>query len=269
MELMLPFLRDMPLSGIRADRALIFGRPSEDFLGNCLLFRTAERNSMNQADVQRLRSATFRVCYSYEMLDLENREFTEGGYQAICRDIRRAVEWGYTHIQLSNPYIIELVTNEFAGQIQVVISSLLDFDSGRARVFLDVLNDPTPVTHVVISQPRLTRDRFREMQEAFTGLHLVVEVDRWLSDVQIIHDRYYNVLYGYDSEYARLELRRLATLPAIRQALRPVRAFLFEVSGVLYKVGEINTNVPRVLANIEALQRRQYDLLRNVDLETW
>ena len=269
MELMVPFLRGLPESELEAGRTVIFGRPKSDFVASCLLFQSSGSNSITADDVQRFRSSGFRVCYSYETLDLENREFTEDGYRAICEDLHRAIEWGFTHIQLSNPYVIELVTNEFGPRLSVILSSQLEFNSARARVFLDVLNNPSHITHLVVSQNQLTQERFSEMRLAFAGIQLVVEVDRWLSDVQIIHERYYNTLYGHDSIYGRLELKRLTSLPAMRQALSPVQRFLFDSPELVYKVGEINSSLSLVLANIGALQHQHFELLRNADLEMW
>ena len=269
MQLMVPFVQGICGGDFQADCTMFFGRPVEDFATNCLLYCSAKSNAMNAADVRCLRSNGFRVCYSYNVLDFENREFTELGYGAICDDIQRAIDWGYTHIQLANPYVIELATNEYASQVSVILSSQLEFNSGRARVFLDVLNNSSSVTQLIVSQNQLTKDRYSEIGHSFPGVQLVVEVDRWVSDVQVIHERYYNILYGYDTEHARAELRRVTTDPALRRALRPVSQFLFEQPGVLYKVGEINTSAELILANIEALRRGNYSLLKNVDLDIW
>lgn len=247
---MLPYLRDLPLTSIAVEDTLIYGRPADDFLAECLLFRAAAHNSMVAVDVQRLRHAGFSVCYSYEMLDLGNREFTEQGYQAIVTDLRRASNWGYSHVQLCNPYLIDLVANEFQNELKIVVSSQLEFNSGRARVFLDVMNNPSSITHVVISQKRLTPASFSEMQQAFAGIQLVVELDRWLSDVQIVHERFYNILYGHDSSSARRELRRLATSRDILTELIPTKAFVLEQPKIMYKLGEINCTAASVLANV-------------------
>jgi hypothetical protein len=235
---------------------------------SCLLYTSAAENAMCQEDVEDVRRRGRMACYVYDVLDLENVEFTPSGLSWIRKDLKQAITWGFTHIMLANPYIIELVTNEFARDIQVVISPQLEFDSERAAVFLEGLNNPVGISHVIVPTNRLTGLRLRELERAFSAQTIIVELDRWSSNVQLVNDRYFNVLHGSYHAEALGELQRLTSSADLLKMLRrPDPLFL---SGTrLIKVGEIVSPPSLVTANLEAARNRRYDSVTVVDLHLW
>jgi hypothetical protein len=212
LKLMLPFLKGVNYENLASPNSMIYGRFSNDYQRDCLVFNVAIKNSMTVDDVSYLRSLGFKVCYVYDMLDLENREFTKSGFLSINEDIKNAIKSGFTHILLSNAYLIELTANEYKDQIQIVVSQQLECNSSRFRIFFDVLNDISSISHIIISQNRLTRRRLKELITTFREVQLIVEIDRWASDIQMVHEHYYNFLYGYHNIYAIDELRKFTLI---------------------------------------------------------
>ncbi len=267
-RLMIPFSRRLDYCSLDA-RLIVYGRLEQDYQSDCLLFRASARAAMTGDDVARLRRLGAEVCYVYDVLDFENREFTPEGFAAINSDIGRAVGLGFTHIMVSNAYLVELLTNEYRNLIKVIISPLLECNSARSHVFFEVLNDASSISHLVVSQNHLTLERFEGMKRVFDGVQLIVEADRWSSDIQMIHEHYYNVLYGRYQLGAVAELVRLTRSERIRRHLAPCKHFLRSRGDVTYKIGELNAPAELVRANLDALLRGDFDAMRMVDLELW
>lgn len=268
-EIMFPFFRSAPWEELQHRVSMVYGRPRHDYQRDCLVFKCAEHETMDQQDVALLRANGFDVCYVYDMLDLENREFTEDGFLAICSDIERAIAWGYSHIMVSNGYLIELVLNEYGHKIKTVISSLLECNSDRAKVFFDVLNDVSSVSHIVLSQNHLTPARLTQTIRIFGGIQLTVEVDRWCSDLQMIHEHYYNVLYGYYNADALRELRRLTRRADIVGHIKSPVEMIWPERHLNYKVGDLNSSYTRCRSNLNSLLDQKYSEIRIVDLDMW
>lgn len=268
-SLILPYLPSFEYSDIPECR-MVYGRlEAVDYQDKCLLFVSSRENCMKKENVFSLRESGFDVCYSYDMFDFENKEFTLDGYREICADIERAVNIGFTHILLANPYTIELVCNEFGGQIKVMISSQLEINSDRGRVFFDVLNDISAVTHLVVSQNQLNRLRLSEIFHVFPDVHIVIEPDRWASDNQIIHEHYYNILYGYHNKPACSALSRLVRDPGTVRFVKPTTELFYDMPGLMYKLGELNI-IPELLRqNIAAVREKHPQRASVIDFAMW
>lgn len=269
LKLMLPFLKGVKYENLASPNSMVYGRFSNDFQKDCLLFNVAVKNSMTADDVAYLRTLGFKVCYVYDMLDLENREFTESGFLSINEDIRNAIESGFTHILLSNAYLIELTANEYKDEIQIVLSQQLECNSSRFHVFFEVLNDISSITHVVISQNRLTRARLNELVTLFKKIQLIVEVDRWASDIQMVHEHYYNILYGYYNVYAIDQLRKLSNDKGILQHVKSAADLLHNNQNLMYKIGEINVPAGLYEHNLQAILSKNFNDILIVDLNFW
>lgn len=135
-KLYLPFLIDLNMKELKPSEVVFFGRLKEDFLSDCLLFKTGLINALDRERVTKLERQGYELCYVYDVLDLENFEFTIEGYKAIRKDLDSIIKLGFSQIMLSNSYLIELVLNEYANKIDVIISSQLEINSERGRVFL-------------------------------------------------------------------------------------------------------------------------------------
>lgn len=268
--LMVPFLTTHFWTESGLSPRLVYGRFGDDFASDCLLYQAGSITTLTEDHIEALRSTGTSVCYAYDRLDFDNREFTRSGYRAVYSDMRRASSMGFTHVLLANPYLIEMVSNEFGDCLKIIISSQLDFNSARAHILLEALNHAESVTHVVVSQCQLEQGHFADMARAFKGLQLIVEVDRWLSDTRIVNDRYYNVIYGLASDAANTEARRLTLDSSLRNLLRPVKPFLLDQSlELVYKVGEINAPATIVTANARAVLTGSFSEIAIVDLHCW
>ena len=209
-KLFMPYINDNDyLEQIKSepdkDNLIIFGRYRHDYQDNCVLFNNSKHNAMTPEDVRKLKMSGFNICYVYDVFDFENREFTVDGYKALNHDINRIIKDGFTHILVSNPYLIEILCNEYKHKIKLVISSQLEINSVQGLLFFDVLNDISAISHVVLSQNHLNKSRFNELQLEFSkrNINVVVELYRPASNNQIIHEHYYNVLYGYVTKNAK------------------------------------------------------------------
>jgi hypothetical protein len=269
LKLMLPFLKGLNYQNKAYLNSMVYGRFCDDFQKECLLFHVASRNFMIPEDVQELRDRGFDVCYVYDMLDLENREFTEAGFLSIDRDIKNIIRSGFTHILLANAYLIELVCNEYGNQIQVVLSQQLEFNSARAKIFFEVINDTACISHLVISQNHLTYSRLKELQSIFKGIQLVVEPDRWASDIQMIQEHYYNMVYGYYNEYVVDELRKFTSKKEILQHIKSPDELHIDHPNLMYKIGEINMPLVLYENNLKAVLERDFSKIRIIDLYLW
>lgn len=268
--LMLPYLREMNYGNeVCSDKIMIYGRSNGDFQLNCLLFKFATNNTMKDRDVARLRRLGFDVCYVYDMLDFENREFTIKGFVAINADIKRAIEAGYTHILVANAYLIELLCNEYVDQIKVIISSLLEFNSSRARTFMDVLNDSSAISHIVVSQNHLTIDKWIEMKKVFHDVQLVLEPDRWSSNIQMIHEHYYNIVYGYHKKSALKALKNFVNQKRVYAHVKQPLELILEWPHNVYKLGEINVSPELLRHNLKALTAGDIRNIKIIDFYLW
>ena len=268
-NLMVPFLKELNYQTHIPSNSIIYGRFLNDFQKDCLLFKHSKSNAMSQQEVNQLRGFGFKMCYVYDQLDLENREFTEEGFLSIRNDIRHIIKAGFTHILLSNAYLIELVSNEFSREIHIVISQQLECNSSRAKVFFDVLNDTSPISHLIVSQNHLTENDLLEMKSEFKNIELVVEADRWASDIQIIHEHYYNIIYGHYNNYAIEELSKFVKRTDILSKIKSPNDFYLDVPHITTKLGEINVKPKLFLNNLKKFLKKDYDKIRIIDFNLW
>lgn len=268
-KFMMPFFPQEKYDWFEHDKLMIFGRPKNDFQSNCTLFNHPRTRHMTENDVFRLRKTGANVCYVYDMLDLENREFTREGFNAVNADLGRAVSAGFTHVLLSNAYLIELACNEYAKDLKVVASSLLECNSARFRTFFDVLNDNSSVSHVVVSQNHMTSERFQGLKKAFSDKALVIEVDRWTSDIQMIHEHYYNMAYGYSSEDAIKALKRFSTDENMKKHIKPLEHLWLFDTNLTYKFGEINVPHHVWRQNVTAGLTKKLQNVTIIDFALW
>lgn len=127
--------------------SIIFGRFKNDFQSNCFLYKLGKLNSISGKDIKFLKQQGFKLCYSYEVFDFENREFTINGYKKIRSDVDRIISSGFDYICVSNPYIIEIICNEYKKKINLVVSANLEINSPRGKLFFDLLNDTSSISH--------------------------------------------------------------------------------------------------------------------------
>ncbi|MDD4617468.1 MAG: hypothetical protein PHW76_10275 [Alphaproteobacteria bacterium] len=250
-KFMMPFFAEENYDWFPFEKLIVFGRVKNDYQSNCALFGHPNTRSMTAVDVSRLREAGAEVCYVYDTIDFENREFTKEGFKAINADLLRAISDGFTHVLLANAYLIELVCNEYAKDLKMIGSSLLECNSARFKAFFDVMNDDRPVTHVVIPQNHMTPGKFQGLKEAFPDKELIIEVDRWTSDIQMVHEHYYNMAYGYFSKDAITELDRFAKDGAIKQHIKTSEQLWLDDSDLVYKFGEVNVSHRLWKQNVE------------------
>jgi len=225
--------------------SIIYGRFKNDFQSNCFLYKLAKHNSISKKDIKFLKKLGFKLCYSYEMLDFENREFTINGYKKIKSDIERVIFSGFDYICVSNPYVIEMICNEYRKKINLVISANLEINSPRGKLFFEVLNDTSSISHLIVSQNHLNLFRLKKIKEVFKGVNVVLEIDRLASDNQIIHEHYYNVLYGYYQRGVKKYLKKF-----VRENLeyfKTPKDLIYLETGINYKVGEIIADSKLVL----------------------
>jgi len=224
---------------------------------------------MSGDDVLRLRKAGADVCYVYDMIDLENREFTREGFRAVNADLTRAISQGFTHILLSNAYLIELVCNEYAKDLKIVGSSLLECNSERFKVFFDALNDDRAVSHVVVSQNQMTPKKLKGLKKAFSDKKLVIEADRWTSDIQMVHEHYYNMAYGYSSDDAVEELERFAADADVLQHVKTPEQVWQDDPNFVYKFGEVNVSYEVWRKNVQKALAGQSEQIEIIDHALW
>ncbi|MDD3183319.1 MAG: hypothetical protein PHD48_11035 [Alphaproteobacteria bacterium] len=268
-KFMMPFFPEEKYDWFPSEKLMVFGRVEGDYQSNCALFGHSNTRNMTAPDVTRLRKVGADVCYVYDMIDLENREFTREGFQAINADLARAVSSGFTHILLANAYLIELVCNEYAKDLKIVGSGLLECNSARFKAFFDVMNDDSPVSHVIISQNHMTQERFQDLKNAFPNKELVIEVDRWTSDIQMVHEHYYNMVYGYFGEEAIAELKRFTLEAFIKQHIKKPEQLWMDDSSLVYKFGEINVSHRMWMENVKAGLAGTPDKIEIIDSALW
>ena len=94
--LMVPFNTMISWQELGLTPAVVFGRPATDFAADCLLYKIGKA-ILNSRDISRLKAQGSLICYSYERLDFDNREFTIDGHRAIVQDMQTAISSGFTH----------------------------------------------------------------------------------------------------------------------------------------------------------------------------
>jgi hypothetical protein len=108
-----------------------------------------------------------------------------------------------------------------------------------------------------------------QTREAFPDKHLVVECDRWTSDIQMVHEHYYNLLYGYYNEQAVGEIRKFVTRPDISRYVKRVHDLLPFEPWLALKLGEIGMSESLYRTNLRAVLGGRQQEMKIVDFEYW
>lgn len=244
--------------------SIIFGRFENDFQSSCFLYKVGKVNSISGKDIKFLKHQGFKLCYSYEMFDFENREFTIRGYRKIRFDIDTIISSGFDYICVSNPYIIEIICNEYGRKINLVVSANLEINSPRGKLFFEVINDTSSLSHLIVSQNHLNSFKLREIIRSFKGVNIVLEIDRLASNNQIVHEHYYNVLYGYYNKGVKKYLRNF--INGNLRYLKTPSELIYTEPGLSYKIGEIIVNSSLILKNLNAFLTKRFEDIVLIDL---
>lgn len=121
-DLLLPYNSDKDYLYSIPKNSILQTRFKNDFQSDCLLYKECIKQAIKERKAEYLNSQ-FRLCYIYDMFNFENKEFTITGYTAINNDIKKIISCGFKYIMVSNPYIIELICNEYANDINIIVSS--------------------------------------------------------------------------------------------------------------------------------------------------
>jgi hypothetical protein len=266
-DLFLPFIKSDEYIAKLPYNSIVYGRKDGDFQKDCFLFKNSTTNSFNKKYVLSLKNKGIRTAYVYDMFDFENKEFTVQGYQNIRKDIDNIVEMGFKFIIVSNPYIIELLCNEYRTTgINVVISSLLEINSTRGKIFFDVLNDTSIISHIILSQNHMSEKHLNAILKQYPNIKIVLEIDRFASDNQIVHENYYNWIYGYYNEYVLKYLNEY--IERNKAYTKKANELFYSNENLCYKLGEINASANIVLNNLYAL-KEDINNMKIVDYYLW
>ncbi|MEG0332521.1 MAG: hypothetical protein RR637_09030 [Clostridium sp.] len=248
------------------NRGIFCTRFSKDFQSKCFLYSASESNSITYDRASEL-NKSIDLCYVYDMFHFENMEFTVEGFSEINKDIQSIINCGFKYIMVSNPFIIEILCNEYSDKINVVISSQLEINSSQSKIFFDVLNNTESISHIVISQNYICEEDFNSILQVFSDKKIVVEVDRLYSKNQIIHEHYYNMLYGYYNQNVECNISKF--IEESRKYIEKTKKSMLESKIIQYKIGEINVDRKCVEYNIEKLNQELYDDIIICDYSMW
>ncbi len=265
--LFLPFIKSKDYINNIPKNTIVYGRKDTDFQKDCFLFTTAIDNAFDEKDINTLKNKGINAAYVYDMFDFENKEFTIQGYNSIRKDINEIIEMGFAYIIASNPYIIEILCNEYkeAG-IKLIISSQLEINSIRGKLFFDVLNDISIISHIIVSQNHMSKFHLNEILKQYTDIDIIIEIDRFASDNQIVHEHYYNWIYGYYNEYVVNYLKTF--VENNKTYAKKANELFYNNQELCYKLGEINAEPELVLNNVQALNENINDI-KIVDYYLW
>ncbi|MCP4103073.1 MAG: hypothetical protein GY750_16885 [Lentisphaerae bacterium] len=271
---MVPYFKNMDLasllSKINGKIEILMTNFDDDFQKNYLKNMCSKHNAVTKKDIECLKK-NYKLCYYYETLDFENIEFTIQGYDAIRKDIHRIIDSGFTYIMLSNPYIIELICNEYSNDIKIIVSSQLEFNSERAKIFFEVINDTSCIESIVISQKHLSVEKFKRMKNCFKGLNLISEIDRFSSEIQMVHEQYYNTIYGYYNENAVKYLKELTlkiTEDNNKYGIKDVSKIIFDNESII-KFGSPCSTYELLEHNITSFESGNIENIKCCDLLMW
>lgn len=262
----LPYYKDKDYLNSLPQNTILCTRFKHDFQSDCLLFKVCENNTVNETEASYLNSE-FAGCYIYDMFNFENREFTLEGYDAIVGDIDKIIDCGFKYILVSNPYIIELLSNEYSDKIKIVISSQLEINSAQSKIFFEVLNNTANISHIILSQNYKYDQELKNIMDNFKEYNLVIEADRICSNNQIVHESYYNMLYGYYNEH---------TVKHILQFIKDNMAYFKQPTELVpskyilsYKIGTLNTPKETVVHNLRNIIENKISNINIIDYNLW
>ncbi|UTR16385.1 hypothetical protein MM221_07515 [Salipaludibacillus sp. LMS25] len=265
--LFLPYINSNDYLSNIPDNTILFSRFENDFQKDCLLFTESKKNCIYLDELEILINKGLKFCYVYDMFHFENREFTIEGYKTIRNDIDKIIKSGFSYILVSNPFIIEIICNEYRGKINLVISSQLEINNERGKLFFEVLNDSSPITHLIVSQNHLTKSRLKKIINTFPNLEIILEIDRFSSDNQIVHEYYYNILYGYYNDFA-IDILNEFIINNKKYIKSPEQIF-YNYTNLGYKIGELNADPGIVLKNVSNFETMEIRNIDIIDLQLW
>ncbi len=246
---LLPYIEEEQYIVNLPKNCILYNRYKNDFQENCLIYKNSHQNNFNASNIHILKKKGFKLCYTYEMFDFENKEFTIEGYKSIISDIQQVVEDGFDYIMVSNPFIIEILCNEFSDLIKIIISSNLEINNVRGKLFFDVLNNISSISYIVLSQNQLTIEKIQEIKNKFdTHIDFIVEIDRFASNIQVIHEHYYNIIYGYYSIEAIKYISNF--LITHMEYIKKNEELFYSLPYLSYKIGEMNIDFTIILNNL-------------------
>lgn len=264
-KILLPlYIDEHYLASVPAN-AILFTRFKNDYQDNCFLFHEIQEYTISQEESEKL-SKKYHLCYLYDMFHFENREFTIEGYEEINSDIKNIISSGFKYILVSNPYIIELLCNEYSGGINVIVSSQLEINSSHSKIFFDVLNSTSNISHIIVSQNHLHKKEFDEMKRTF-DVELIVELDRLISDNQIVHEHFYNMLYGYYNNSVKSNL--IEYISDNQKYFRRQDLVEYYDESISYKLGELNLNQKILQENLSYLINGKLKNINVIDYDLW
>ncbi len=243
--------------------SILFSRSFNDFQKDCLIFKQSNNQLLSIDKIPSIKEAGFKLCYVYDMFDFENREFSIQGFKIINKDIKQIIDIGYDYILVSNPFVIEILTNEYKNDINVIVSANLEINSERGKLFFDVLNDITSISHIIISHNHLNKSKMKSICNIFpTSINFILEIDRFVSNNQIIHEHYYNVLYGYYNVESISYLKHFITKNI---AYSKSSLDMYYGSKFIYKFGELSINCDTILDNINYFENNEINKINIID----
>lgn len=265
-DIFLPYLKDEEYLNSLTDNCILYTRFKDDFQSKCFLFKSSEEKSITESEMMDFKDK-YNFCYVYDMFNMENKEFTVEGYKSINQDIKKAINMGFKYIMVSNPYIIELLCNEYKGDINVVISSQLEFNSLQSKIFLDVLNDTSCISHIILSQNHLNYTEVSSIIASMPDIKMVIELDRAASDNQIVHEFYYNILYGYYHENISEHLQKF--LNENKTKFKTPKDMFYDCNNLNYKIGEINLKKEDIIYNLQKIKDKKIEEIKVIDFNLW
>lgn len=118
----------------------------------------------------------------------------------------------------------------------------------------------------------MNKDKIKSIYKIFPNINLIIELDRWASDNQLIHEHYYNIVYGLDSPYARKEIQKYVNRLDIQSYLKTREEMFYnqkDIPNLSYKLGEINIPSALLSKNLSSFLNHKYSDLKIIDLYLW
>lgn len=265
-EMLLPLYMDESFMGSESEGRIFLTRFEHDFQKDCFLFHEARDCAISPEEARSI-SGRYQLCYAYDMFHFENREFTVEGYKEICTDIQTMIDTGFKYILVSNPYIIELLCNEYSEDLRVIVSSQLEINHAHSKIFFDVLNNTKNISYVVVSQNHLHKQEFEEMRRTFGSIELMVELDRLISDNQIVHEQFNNMLYGYYNDSVKCHIKKY--IEENRRYFRKQDLVDQFDENISYKLGELGVDKKIPEKNLEHLLHNELEDIQVIDYDLW
>lgn len=265
-KILLPLYLDENSKDSILDDMILYTRFKHDFQEDCFLFHETRKCTITQEEAKNL-SKKYQLCYLYDMFHFENREFTVEGFQEINSDIQNIINSGFKYILVSNPYIIELLCNEYKNDIGVIVSSQLEINSAHSKIFFDVLNNTSNISYIIVSQNHLHKKEFKEMRHVFDGIELMVELDRLISDNQIVYEYLNNMLYGYHNNSVKYYLKKY--IKDNWQYFRNQDLVDQYDENISYKLGELGLDEKILQKNLGYLLNNELENIRVIDYDLW